>query len=111
MIIYLLFFYIDVYGLFMSVVVILFVVVCLVDVVESLIIGVMIDYIYLCFGKSCLFFLWYVLFYVLFVVLIFVILNFGVIGKFVWVYVIYLGLGFFYIVVNLLIILILLVFF
>lgn len=98
---YLLFFYTDVYGLSTSAAAILFVVARLADVVESLIIGVMIDHTHSCFGKSRPFFLWYALPYVLFAVLTFVTPNFGATGKLVWAYVTYLGLGFFYTAVNL----------
>lgn len=98
---YLLFFYTDVYGLSTSAAAILFVVARLADVVESLIIGVMIDHTHSLFGKSRPFFLWYALPYVLFAVLTFVTPNFGATGKLVWAYVTYLGLGFFYTAVNL----------
>ena len=98
---YLLFFYTDVYGLSTSAAAILFVVARLADVVESLIIGVMIDHTHSRFGKSRPFFLWYALPYVLFAVLTFVTPNFGDTGKLVWAYVTYLGLGFFYTAVNL----------
>ena len=98
---YLLFFYTDVYGLSTSAAAILFVVARLADVVESLIIGVMIDHTHSRFGKSRPFFLWYALPYVLFAVLTFVTPNFGATGKLVWAYVTYLGLGFFYTAVNL----------
>ena len=98
---YLLFFYTDVYGLLTSAAAILFVVARLADVVESLIIGVMIDHTHSRFGKSRPFFLWYALPYVLFAVLTFVTPDFGATGKLVWAYVTYLGLGFFYTAVNL----------
>ncbi|KLD61090.1 sodium:solute symporter, partial [Lactiplantibacillus plantarum] len=98
---YLLFFYTDVYGLSTSAAAILFVVARLADVVESLIIGVMIDHTHSRFGKSRPFFLWYALPYVLFAVLTFVTRNLGGTGKLVWAYVTYLGLGFFYTAVNL----------
>ena len=55
---YLLFFYTDVYGLSTSAAAILFVVARLADVVESLIIGVMIDHTQSRFGKCRPFFLW-----------------------------------------------------
>ncbi|MFC6293687.1 MFS transporter [Lactiplantibacillus daoliensis] len=98
---YLLFFYTDVYGLSASAAAILFVVARLADVVESLIIGVMIDHTHSRFGKSRPFFLWYALPYVIFAILTFVTPNFGDTGKLVWAYVTYLGLGFFYTAVNL----------
>lgn len=98
---YLLFFYTDVYGLSTSAAAILFVVARLADVVESLIIGVMIDHTHSRFGKSRPFFLWYALPYVLFAVLTFVTPDFGATGKLIWAYVTYLGLGFFYTAVNL----------
>lgn len=98
---YLLFFYTDVYGLSTSAAAILFIVARLADVVESLIIGIMIDHTHSRFGKSRPFFLWYALPYVLFAVLTFVTPNFNTAGKLVWAYVTYLGLGFFYTAVNL----------
>lgn len=64
---YLLFFYTDVYGLTPSVVAILFVVARVADVVESFVIGVMIDHTHSRFGKSRPFFLWYSVPYVVFV--------------------------------------------
>lgn len=98
---YLLFFYTDVYGLSPSAAAILFIVARLADVVESLIIGIMIDHTHSRFGKSRPFFLWYALPYVAFAVLTFVTPNFGPTGKLIWAYVTYLGLGFFYTAVNL----------
>lgn len=98
---YLLFFYTDVYGLSTSAAAILFVVARIADVVESLIIGVMIDHTHSRFGKSRPFFLWYALPYALFAVLTFVTPDFGATGKLIWAYVTYLGLGFFYTAVNL----------
>ncbi|AVK64319.1 MFS transporter [Lactobacillus sp. CBA3606] len=98
---YLLFFYTDVYGLSASAAAILFIVARLADVVESLIIGIMIDHTHSRFGKSRPFFLWYALPYVIFAVLTFVTPNFDQTGKLIWAYVTYLGLGFFYTAVNL----------
>jgi len=98
---YLLFFYTDVYGLSASAAAILFIVARLADVVESLIIGLMIDRTHSKWGKSRPFFLWYALPYVLFAVLTFVTPPFSGSGKLVWAYVTYLGLGFFYTAVNL----------
>lgn len=98
---YLLFFYTDVYGLSTSAAAMLFVVARLADVVESLIIGIMIDRTHSRFGKSRPFFLWYALPYVIFATLTFVTPNFGSTGKLIWAYVTYLGLGFFYTAVNL----------
>ncbi|RRK11263.1 MFS transporter [Lactiplantibacillus garii] len=98
---YLLFFYTDVYGLSTSAAAILFIVARLADVVESLIIGIMIDHTHSRFGKSRPFFLWYALPYVLFAVLTFVTPDFSANGKLIWAYVTYLGLGFFYTAVNL----------
>ncbi|WP_143462385.1 MFS transporter [Levilactobacillus enshiensis] len=98
---YLLFFYTDVYGLSASAAAILFIVARLADVVESLIIGLMIDRTHSKWGKSRPFFLWYALPYVLFAVLTFVTPPFSGTGKLIWAYVTYLGLGFFYTAVNL----------
>ncbi|GEO69531.1 MFS transporter [Levilactobacillus acidifarinae] len=98
---YLLFFYTDVYGLSASSAAILFIVARLADVVESLVIGIMIDHTHSRWGKSRPFFLWYALPYVAFAVLTFVTPPFGATGKLIWAYVTYLGLGFFYTAVNL----------
>lgn len=98
---YLLFFYTDVYGLSASSAAILFIVARLADVIESLIIGLMIDRTHSRWGKSRPFFLWYALPYVLFAILTFVTPPFGATGKLIWAYVTYLGLGFFYTAVNL----------
>lgn len=98
---YLLFFYTDVYGLSASAAAILFIVARLADVVESLIIGLMIDRTHSRWGKSRPFFLWYALPYVIFAILTFVTPPFSSTGKIVWAYVTYLGLGFFYTAVNL----------
>lgn len=98
---YLLFFYTDVYGLSASAAAILFVVARLADVVESLLIGLMIDRTHSKWGKSRPFFLWYALPYVIFAILTFVTPPFGSTGKLIWAYVTYLGLGFFYTAVNL----------
>ncbi|MFT8909191.1 MAG: glycoside-pentoside-hexuronide (GPH):cation symporter [Lentilactobacillus diolivorans] len=98
---YLLFFYTDVYGLTPSAVAILFVVARVADVVESFVIGIMIDHTHSRFGKSRPFFLWYSLPYVIFAILTFVTPNFSYHGKLIWAYVTYLGLGFLYTAVNL----------
>ncbi|KGH79978.1 sodium:solute symporter [Oenococcus oeni IOEB_0607] len=98
---YLLFFYTDVYGLQASSVAILFLVARIADVVESLIIGLMIDRTRSRFGKSRPFFMWYAFPYVVFAVLTFVTPNFSGTGKLIWAYVTYLGLGFLYTAVNL----------
>lgn len=98
---YLLFFYTDVYGLTPSAVAILFVVARVADVVESFIIGIMIDHTHSRFGKSRPFFLWYSVPYVAFAILTFVTPNFSYGGKMIWAYVTYLGLGFLYTAVNL----------
>ena len=98
---YLLFFYTDVYGLTPSAVAILFVVARVADVVESFIIGIMIDHTHSRFGKSRPFFLWYSVPYAAFAILTFVTPNFSYGGKLIWAYVTYLGLGFLYTAVNL----------
>lgn len=98
---YLLFFYTDVYGLTPGAVAILFVVARVADVIESPLIGLMIDHTHSKFGKSRPFFLWYALPYVVFAILTFVTPNFSSTGKLIWAYVTYLGLGFFYTAVNL----------
>lgn len=98
---YLLFFYTDVYGLSAGAVAILFVVARICDVLESFVIGVMIDHTHSKWGKSRPFFLWYALPYVVFAILTFVTPNFSAGGKLAWAYVTYLGLGFLYTAVNL----------
>ncbi|TGA98958.1 MFS transporter [Sporolactobacillus shoreae] len=98
---YLLFFYTDVYGLDPAAVAVLFIVARIADVVESFIIGVMIDRTHSRWGKSRPFFLWFALPYVVFAVLTFVTPDFSQTGKLAWAYVTYLGLGFFYTAVNL----------
>lgn len=98
---YLLFFYTDVYGLTPGAVAILFIVARIADVIESPLIGLMIDHTHSKYGKSRPFFLWYALPYVIFAVLTFVTPNFSANGKLIWAYVTYLGLGFFYTAVNL----------
>lgn len=98
---YLLFFYTDVYGLTPGAVAILFIVARVADVIESPLIGFMIDHTHSRYGKSRPFFLWYALPYVLFAVLTFVTPDFSHTGKLIWAYVTYLGLGFFYTAVNL----------
>ncbi|KRL14359.1 MFS transporter [Schleiferilactobacillus perolens] len=98
---YLLFFYTDVYGLQAGDVAVLFIVARIADVVESPLVGLMIDHTHSRFGKSRPFFLWYAVPYVVFAVLTFVTppLHYGV--KLAWAYVTYLGLGFLYTAVNL----------
>jgi sugar (glycoside-pentoside-hexuronide) transporter len=98
---YLLFFYTDVYGLQAGDVAVLFIVARIADVVESPLVGLMIDHTHSRFGKSRPFFLWYAVPYVVFAVLTFVTppLHYG--GKLAWAYVTYLGLGFLYTAVNL----------
>lgn len=97
---YLMFFYTDVYGLSAGAVAILFVVARVADVVESLIIGYMIDHTHSKYGKSRPFFLWYALPYALLAVLTFVTPDFSATGKLIWAYATYLGLGFLYTAVN-----------
>ncbi|MFT8871045.1 MAG: MFS transporter [Sporolactobacillus sp.] len=98
---YLLFFYTDIYRLDPTAVAVLFIVARIADVLESFIIGIMIDHTHSRWGKSRPFFLWYALPYVVFAVLTFVTPDFSATGKLVWAYVTYLGLGFFYTTVNL----------
>ncbi|WP_281165252.1 MFS transporter [Liquorilactobacillus sicerae] len=97
---YLMFFYTDVYGLSAGAVAVLFVVARVADVVESLIIGYMIDHTHSKYGKSRPFFLWYALPYAVMAVLTFVTPNFSATGKLIWAYATYLGLGFLYTAVN-----------
>lgn len=97
---YLMFFYTDVYGLSAGAVAVLFVVARVADVIESLIIGYLIDHTHSKYGKSRPFFLWYALPYAVMAVLTFVTPNFSSTGKLIWAYVTYLGLGFLYTAVN-----------
>ena len=98
---YLLFFYTDVYGLRARDVGILFAIARFLDVVESVILGLMIDRTHSKWGKSRPFFLWYALPYVLVAILTFVTPDFSGGGKLALAYVTYLGLGFLYTAVNL----------
>ncbi|MDO1605836.1 MFS transporter [Lactobacillus sp. YT155] len=98
---YLLFFYTDIFKLQPEDVAILFVVARFADVIESLLIGIMIDKTKTRWGKSRPFFLWFAFPYVIFAVLTFLTPNFTYDWKLVWAYVTYLGLGFFYTAVNL----------
>ncbi|WP_439425679.1 glycoside-pentoside-hexuronide (GPH):cation symporter [Oenococcus alcoholitolerans] len=98
---YLLFFYTDIFGLPASQTAILFLVARSADLVESIIVGLIIDRTRSRYGKSRPFFLWYALPYVIFAVLTFVTPPFSANGKLAWAYITYLGLGFFYTAVNL----------
>ncbi|ERL65781.1 glycoside-pentoside-hexuronide (GPH):cation symporter [Schleiferilactobacillus shenzhenensis] len=98
---YLLFFYTDVYGLNAGDVALLFIIARMCDVVESPLVGLMIDHTHSRFGKSRPFFLWYAVPYVVFAVLTFVTPPFSYGGKLAWAYFTYLGLGFLYTTVNL----------
>lgn len=98
---YLLFFYTDVYGLRARDVGILFAIARAMDVIESIVLGLMIDRTHSKWGKSRPFFLWYALPYVLVAILTFVTPDFSGGGKLAWAYVTYLGLGFLYTAVNL----------
>lgn len=98
---YLLYFYTDIYGLNAGVVAILFFIARIADVFESPLVGLMIDHTHSKFGKSRPFFLWYALPYAVFAVLTFITPDFGMVGKIIWAYITYLGLGFLYTTVNL----------
>lgn len=98
---YLLFFYTDVYGLRARDVGILFAIARFMDVIESVILGLMIDRTHSKYGKSRPFFLWYAVPYVAVAILTFVTPDFSGSEKLVWAYVTYLGLGFLYTAVNL----------
>ncbi len=98
---YLLFFYTDVYGLRAVDVGILFAIARACDVVESVVLGLMIDHTHSKYGKSRPFFLWYAVPYVAVAILTFVTPDFSGGGKLVWAYITYLGLGFLYTAVNL----------
>lgn len=98
---YLLYFYTDIYGLSAAEVGTLFLIARFADVIESVIIGIMIDHTHSKYGHSRPFFLWYALPYVVVAVLTFVVPPFDHQGKLVWAYATYLLLGFFYTAVNL----------
>lgn len=98
---YLLYFYTDIYGLNAGVVAILFFIARIADVFESPLVGLMIDHTHSKFGKSRPFFLWYALPYAVFAVLTFITPDVGMVGKIIWAYITYLGLGFLYTTVNL----------
>ncbi|MDT3391834.1 MAG: MFS transporter [Bacillota bacterium] len=98
---YLLFFYTDIFGLRPGDAAILFLIARIADVIESPIVGLMIDHTQSRFGKSRPFFLWFALPYAIFAVLVFITPDFGYTGKLIWSYVTYLGLGFLYSTVNL----------
>lgn len=98
---YLLYFYTDVFGLNPGSVAVLFVVARFFDFIESPIVGLMIDHNHSHFGKSRSFFLWFAIPYVIFAILTFITPNLSNIGKLIWAYITYLGLGFFYTTVNL----------
>lgn len=98
---YLLYFYTDIYGLNAGIVAILFFIARIADVFESPIVGLMIDHTHSKFGKSRPFFLWFALPYTIFAILTFITPNIGMLGKIIWAYFTYLGLGFLYTTVNL----------
>lgn len=98
---YLLYFYTDIYGLTAAEVGTLFLIARFADMIESVIIGIMIDHTHSKYGHSRPFFLWYALPYVVVAVLTFVVPPFDHRGKLVWAYATYLLLGFFYTAVNL----------
>ncbi|GAF41633.1 Na+ xyloside symporter or related transporter [Agrilactobacillus composti DSM 18527 = JCM 14202] len=98
---YLLYFYTDIYGLSAAEVGMLFLIARFADVIESVLIGVMIDHTHSKYGHSRPFFLWYAVPYVTVAILTFVVPPFNHTGKLVWAYGTYLLLGFFYSTVNL----------
>lgn len=98
---YLLYFYTDVFRLSAGEVALLFVIARLADVVESLLIGVLIDRTHSRFGKSRPFFLWYAAPYVISAILTFMVIPGSHTIRLLWAYLTYLALGFFYTAVNL----------
>lgn len=98
---YLLFFYTDIFGLKPAQAALLFLIARVADVIESPLVGMMIDRTHSRYGKSRPFFLWFAFPYVVAAVLTFVTPNFSASGKLVWAYATYLSLGFFYSTVNL----------
>ncbi|MCD2256337.1 MFS transporter [Agrilactobacillus fermenti] len=98
---YLLYFYTDIYGLTAGEVGTLFLIARFADVIESVIIGIMIDHTHSKYGHSRPFFLWYAFPYVIVAALTFVVPPFNHMGKLFWAYLTYLLLGFFYSAVNL----------
>lgn len=99
---YLMFFYIDVMGFLVYYVGLMFLVIWLVDGVVDVLMGLVIDNIIICWGCCCFWLLIGVLFFGLLCILVFYVLDFGIIGKLLYVFVIYLCLLFFYILVNIL---------
>lgn len=98
--VYFVVFYIDIFGLSVVVVVMLFFIVCLFDGVIDIIMGMIVDRIKIKMGKFCLWILGLILFFGFFMVLCFIMFNFGSIGMLVYVYFIYIGLILVYIVNN-----------
>lgn len=98
---YLLYFYTDIFGLKAGDVAVLFLIARIADVIESPLVGFMIDRTHSKYGKSRPFFLWFSLPYAIFAILVFITPNFSYGGKLAWAYLTYLGLGFLYTAVNL----------
>lgn len=99
-IMFLIWFYMDIYGFFVVVVGVMFLVMWVLDVIIDLLIGIVVDCVKICWGYFCLWFIWFVVFYVVLVVMIFMILEFGVLGKLVYVYLIYILFMLCYIFIN-----------
>lgn len=103
LIIYLVFFYIDVYCLLVVIVVMIIFVVGLLGVfVFMLLIGIVVDWMFICWGCFCLWILWMVIFFGVLLLLVFSILDLGECGKVIYVLGIYVLLVCVYVVNNLL---------
>lgn len=100
--IYFLFFYIDVFGLLVVIVGIMFLVVRIIDVFVDFFIGIIVDRMNSRFGCFRLYFLFGVFLFVILVIFCFIILDFLDMGKLLYVYMIYVGLLFIYIMINVL---------
>lgn len=98
--VYFVVFYIDIFGISVVVVVMLFLVVWLFDGVIDIIMGMIVDCINIVMGKFWFWILVFILFLGLFMILCFIILLFLDMGKLVYVYIIYIGLILVYIVNN-----------
>lgn len=97
---YMMFFYIDIFGIFVGFVGIMFLLVCVLDVIFDLCMGLFVDCICSCWGKFCLWIFFGVILFGFVCVLVYSLLDLSYNGKLIYVVVIYMLLILFYIVVN-----------
>lgn len=97
---YMMFFYIDIFGIFVGFVGIMFLVVCVLDVIFDFCMGLLVDWMCFCWGKFCLWVLFGVLLFGIVCVLVYSMLDFSMNGKMIYVVIIYILFILFYIVVN-----------